>query len=303
MSADTRDLHRFDCLYVSSRAGDALASCAGRLLSELARGERVMLVSLVGGVDAQDGLEVAREGLGVPAVDARRAASASDESFVKDAAEALREIGFRTKARQVYVPLGLGDHPDHQLAHEAGLRAFKSGAARNVFLYEERPEALVPGAVRMRLARLGAWLPPGAADAAFDAGLARFLLRFHVPATARGATGTWSERLRSTRDATRDWRAARAWSPIKGRGPRLQPMVHSAESGALPAVRSLLEACSPRASVRPRLARRLDALAAAYARQLGSAGHVERYWLLLPARDRDAQATVAPPGAEDALTL
>ena len=219
----------------------------------------------------------------------------ADESCLGTAAELLNDLGYRTRARDVYVPLGVGANVDHRLAHEAAMRSFRSGDGRNVFLYEERPEALVPGAVRMRLAQIGAWLPPGAAQSAEDAGLASFLMSFHVAPSVRGDLRSWSERLQSTGLATRQWRAARAWSPMKGLGPRLQPVVHATRAEVeLDRARSLVGQVTP-GRERSRLRLRLARLATGYAKRLGGEAHAERLWLLLPSR---GEVGAAPPSPE-----
>src|SRR5262249_52036863 len=170
-----------------------------------------------------------------------------------------------------------------RLSHEACLRGFQSGEGRNVFLYEERPEAFVRGAVRVRLGQLGARLPPAAAQAADRARLASFLWRFHLAPSLRGDLKGWPERLRSTGLAARLWRQARAWHPQKGFGPRLQPVVQPTEPALIPGARQL-EATLASAGA-GRAASRVARLSAAYARRLGGGEHAERLWLLLPPPD------------------
>jgi hypothetical protein len=190
--------------------------------------------------------------------------------------EVLADIGHRSRAKEVYVPLGVGQHIDHRLAHEACRAAFPRGEGRNVFLYEERPEAFVPGAVRVRLSQVGARLPPGAVEAADRAGLARFVVRYHVAPKLRGDLKGWGDRLRSAALAARQWRESRAWHPLKGFGPRLQPFV---DAVAEPPV-DLRELTGPRLGAVEKLAR-------AYASAVGRAAYAERYWLLLPPRQAD----------------
>jgi LmbE family N-acetylglucosaminyl deacetylase len=287
-----------DSLYVSPHGDDVLLSCAARLLSELAEGLRVTVVTVFGAGGgprhaaneaAFDRLGVRRITLGLPEASARQASYAAFESLTGrshpddagvtgTAAEALADLGHRSRARQVYVPLGVGAHVDHRLCHEAALRCFESGDGRNVFLYEDRPEAFVRGAVRMRLGHLGARLPPGAVRAADDTSLAAFLLRFHVGPSLRGDLKGWGERARGARVAARLWREARSWRPGKGLGPRLQPVIHPADSDALPAVRALVSESAASA----RAGERMAILASRYGRRLGAADHAERLWLLLP---------------------
>lgn len=296
MPRDLAALDGCDSLYVSPHADDVLLSCAARLISEREQGLQVGVVTVFGAgarhaaaEAAYDRLGVRRLALGLPEASDRQASYAAfealtapthpdDEGVVEVAADALADLGHRARARHVYVPLGVGGHVDHRLCHEAALRSLESGDGRNVFLYEDRPEAFVRGAVRMRLGHVGARLPPGAARAADDTSLAAFLLRFHVGPKLRGDLKGWGERARGARVAARLWREARPWRPGKGFGPRLQPLVHAPDPAALPAVRALVaeSAASSRAG------ERMAVLAARYARRLGAPDHAERLWLLLP---------------------
>src|SRR5687768_14032149 len=99
----------FDCdsLYVSPHGDDVLLSCAGRLLSELARGLRVTVITVFGGGDgarhaaaaaALDRLGVRRIALGLP--EALTSASHPDDVGVTGvAAEALADLCHRSGAR------------------------------------------------------------------------------------------------------------------------------------------------------------------------------------------------------------
>ena len=212
-----------------------------------------------------------------------------DEAWAGQTAELLTEIGHRTKAKQVYAPLAVGGHIDHQLAHEASRAAF-AAEGRNVFLYEDRPEALVAGAVRIRLAQMGARLPP-AADVAEAAGAMSYLMRFHLAPAFRGEVTGWEERLRAARTAARHWRAGRTWNPQRAWGPRLQPVVYPTDTADLAAVTEMSASLADGG---------LDGLAQRYAARLGSRDHAERYWLLLPARETDGLETL-PPSAVASL--
>jgi len=182
--ADFEALAPCDSLYVSPHHDDVLLSCGARLLAESRRGLRIVVVTVFGDgarpwpeAASFQGADVRRLALGLPDARGRSDYYSSfralvegrrddDERWVHKAAGALTDLAHRSKASQVYVPLGVGSHIDHRLCHEACLRAFQSGDGRNVFLYEERPEAFVRGAVRVRLGQLGARLPPAAAHAA-----------------------------------------------------------------------------------------------------------------------------------------
>jgi LmbE family N-acetylglucosaminyl deacetylase len=307
MALDSHSLETCDSLYLSPHPDDVPRSCGARLVSEAAKGQTILVVTVFGGNPpplplAGDGGGGLRQiALEIPPAPQRNPYYSSfaaltegrhgdDEAWLGQAAELLNDVRHRTKARQVYVPLGVGSHIDHRLCHEAALRVFSSGDGRNVFLYEERPESIVQGAVRARLGELGARLPPAAAQAADGTALAPFLMRFHVAAQARGDMKGWPERLRAARVATRQWRHGREWHPQKGFGPRLQPVVQTLQGDAVAALTSLREACPSLLSGRG-ASERLAALSTRYSRRLGG-DHAERYWLLLPTRD-PALATLA----------
>jgi hypothetical protein len=287
-----------DSLYVAPSQDDILMSLAARLVADQAEGRRVVLVGLFDepGLATREA-DAAIDAVlgGTPPTRVRLGLPLDSPDVVLLAAEALSDLRYRTRAGDLYMPLGVGGDLGRRVAHEAALHAYGSGEGRNVFLYEERPEAVVPGAVRMRLAQIGAWLPPGAAHAAEAAGLPSFLLSFHVPSSLRGEMRTWAERLRSTGEATRQWREARAWHPLKGLGPRLQPVVHVPTETQLEAVGGVVAAVMP-GSTRSRPRARFGSLARNYARRLGGATHAERLWLLLPTRA--GTGTAAPPHPE-----
>ncbi len=290
-----------DSVYVSPHADDVFLSCPARLLQDQARGAQILIVTLFDDAGrSQQGAPAARRAsflarpgvqhldVGLPAAPARDSAyttlrgltqgrQAVDEGCLGRAVELLADVGHRTRAREVYVPLGVGQHIDHRLAHEASRSAFPPrGGGRNVFLYEERPEAFGPGAVRVRLSQVGARLPPGAVEAPDRAGLARLLVRFHVAPTFRGDLKGGGDWLRSAGLAARQWRESRAWHPLKGLGPRLQPVVDAAAEPP-PEVRELI---GPRSAAVEKLSR-------AYSVAVGGLAYAERYWLLLPPREAD----------------
>jgi LmbE family N-acetylglucosaminyl deacetylase len=302
---------RYDCLFLSPHADDVAFSSPARLHWEVKRGQSVLVLALFGTADPASPGAAAVEALGADYASAglepgnARLSSDSfgalaygrgdeDGEILVRAARLLADVEPRIRARQVYAPLGVGGHVDHRLTHEAALRAFSSGEGRNVYLYEERPEALVRGAVRVRLSLLGARLPPAAANAPERTGLTRYLLNVHVPPSLRGDLRGLGDRLRSSGGAAREWRLARAWNPQKAFGPRLQPVVHTGDASALAAANAAtLTLLPPDARGRTRRARRFAALSAAYARRLGAPGHAERFWLLLPS-PHGAQEMVLP---------
>jgi LmbE family N-acetylglucosaminyl deacetylase len=307
MTRDLSILEGCDSLYVSPHGDDVLLSCPARLLSEREQGLRIGVVTVFGRPARRGAAENAFFRLGLrhfaldlPEASERQASYAAfealtapthpeDEGVVGVVAEALGDIGHRVRARHVYVPLGVGGHVDHRLCHEGALRSLESGEGRNVFLYEDRPEALMRGAVRMRLGHVGARLPPGAVRAADDTSLAAFLMRFHMGPMLRGDLKGWGERARGARVAARLWRESRSWRPGKGFGPRLQPLIHVADAAAVPAVRALVAESAASAVAGDRMA----VLASRYARRLGAADHAERLWLLLPDHSTSGRSSSA----------
>ena len=270
-----------DSLYVAPRQDDIHMSLAARLVADQAEGRRTVLVGLFD--EASLGTreaDAALDGLlgGPPPTRVRLGLSPDAPDVLLHATEALSDLRYRTRAGDLYMPLGVGNDLGRRIAHEAALHAYGNGEGRNVFLYEERPEAFVPGAVRMRLGHIGARLPPGAAESADDTSLAAFLLRYHIPPSLRGDLKGLGERARGIKNAARRWREARSWRPGKGFGPRLHPILHQTPDALLAAVTDMVGD----AAASPRAAERMTALATRYARRLGARGHAERLWLLLP---------------------
>jgi hypothetical protein len=242
----------------------------------LARGADVSLAGLA---------PAARRRAGAPFRSIGFERSGEDAEACEVVARLFGDVSPRVRARQVYVPLAVGGHIDRRLAHEAALQVLVDEPGRNLFLYEERPEAFAPGAVRVRLGLLGARLPPGANDAAERAGLARYLLRVHAAPSVRGDFRGWADRFGSFGAAAGEWRSARVWNPQKAFGPRLQPIVHPAEPGVAAQAEDLWASLVPTRGSRSRAAERFRNAALAYARKVaGGAGndHAERYWLVLP---------------------
>ena len=273
------------------------------------------MVALFGGQDQAARRACSRLGAdcvaaGLPPARARRARSCfrtigfgrspADSATLVELAAVLARLEPRVRARDVYVPLAVGGHIDHRLAHEAALQTLGGEPGRNVYLYEERPEAFVPGAVRVRLGLLGARLPAGATGAARGTGLARYLLGVHQPPALRGDLRGWSDRLGSFGPAAWEWRSARAWNPQKAFGPRLQPLLHSSDASTQAAIPELWNELLPPDGSRLRSPNRIQALTRAYAQALGAEAYAERYWLLLPALDRTTEPTF-PEAALDAV--
>lgn len=314
-SPDPKHPGPYEALYVSPHEHDVLVSCPGRMLSERAQGLRVLVVIAFsrpgrGGV-AENALEklgfhVLR--LGLPPAPERNAFYNSytrttfERHLEADRVQAglverLTELALQTKARHVYLPLGADGHVDHRICHEAGLRALHDATGRNVFLYEERPQALLPGAIRMRLGALGARLPPAAADVRDDASLTRVAVSFNLaPFLAAERLGL-VERARVTGRVAAGYRAARAWNPVRAFGLRLQPVLETMEAGEFEGLLHVLWSAEPRIAGLFGSRAHLTRDAGRYAKRLGGRAYVERYWLLLPPRDEAGLVSVPAASA------
>jgi LmbE family N-acetylglucosaminyl deacetylase len=84
-----------------------------------------------------------------------------------------------------YVPLGVGNHVDHQVCFTAGLDLAASGW--DVWFYEDLPYALTPGAVQARLDQIAAAWPATAPAALQSARLA--------PVARVNITDTWETKM------------------------------------------------------------------------------------------------------------
>jgi len=152
---------KYDCLFVAPHGDDVALGCPARLQYECERGRRVLVLALFEAVGTSTAAARAARDLGasyvaagLPPARARRAERApatrvtergpEDEDIAFEAARFLAEIGPSTQAVHIYAPLGLGSSVDHLLTYEAAVRAFATESGRNLFLYEERPEAFVP---------------------------------------------------------------------------------------------------------------------------------------------------------------
>jgi hypothetical protein len=299
---DAARLERYDSLFIAPHGDDVALACPARVLAEAESGRRALVLALF--EPAGEGTHAARAAkllgadyavAGIAAVRARRSPTArvpvdgrtaADEAAALEAARVLTETAPRVQPLHVYAPLGLGGSVDHLLAYEAALTAFASEAGRNLFLYEERPEAFVPGAVRTRLALLGARLPPGAARSAERAGVVRHLWRAGEPDRLRGERAGISARLSARAEDWRRLRQAAPWNPLRAFGPRLHPVVHVADEEARVRAQAAAHLLLPKdRRGRSRAAERFSRRASASAKKLGGVYHAERFWLVLPSHD------------------
>jgi hypothetical protein len=309
-SSDTRLSGVYESLYLAPHEDEVLLSCPGRMLSERAQGLRVLVVipfSRQNGPGPLEQLGFHALRLGLQPAPERNAFYSSytrttferhlaDDPVQDELGRRLEELALQTKARHIYLPLGADGHVDHRLCHDAGLRALNEVTGRNVFFYEERPQALLPGAIRMRLGALGARLPPAAADVHDDASLTRVAFSFNLaPFVAAERLGLL-ERARATRRMAARYRQARAWNPTRSFGLRLQPVLDAMDAAEFEGLLGVLQSAEPRLAARFGSREQLARDAARYAKKLAGRAYVERYWLLLPPRDEGGLVSV-PAGA------
>lgn len=299
---DPGTLEQYDSLFVAPHGDDVMLACPARMQAEAEKRRRVLVIALFEPVAADTKASQAARSLGadyvaagLPSARERRGTRDSlrlaerlpeDEGVAIEAARLLSDTVPRTQAVHIFAPLGLGTSADHLLTYEASVRAFATEPGRNLFLYEERPEAFVPGAVRTRLALLGARLPPAAQRAAEQASLWRHLWQVTEPRRLRGEKAALRDDLAAVSAARRRYRDARPWNPLRAFGPRLQPILHVADEDAMRRASAIAEALlPPDGQGRPRGAERFNARAAAAAKKLGGVYHAERLWLFLPSGD------------------
>lgn len=288
-------LERYDSLFVAPHGDDVALACPARLLAEGDSGRRALVLALFEPADSEAnaaraardlGADFAAAGIAPVAERGGDGLAAPHEEAGLEAARFLTEIGPRVQPLHIYAPLGLGSSTEHRLAYEAALRAFAGEAGRNLFLYEERPEAFVPGAVRTRLALLGARLPPGAAKSAERAGALRHLWRVGEPERLRGESFGLRARFAARAEAWRRHKLASPWNPVRALGPRLHPVVHVADEEARARAQAAAHLLLPKdRKGRSRAAERFNARASGQAKKLGGVYHAERFWLVLPSSD------------------
>jgi hypothetical protein len=293
----------YDSLYVSVSDSDAALSCPGRMLAERAPGATTLVVCLgerpaARTSEAQE-LEAAYALLGVDLLflsqeslegEPLSASLRAPGAEAQDLARVLEEVRQKTQPRHVYLPLGVGGLLSHRIAHETALRVFSVVGSCDVFFYEERPLAFIAGATRLRLAQIGASLPPGAWEVKGAPLLSTLWGLQRAPHLARRFTN-WGERASSAVAIFRQWTVSRTWRPQKAFGPRLQPVLQEVTDSA----RQVPFTFASRFSSLFGSRRRFESALRTYSRSLGRVDAMERYWLVLPERPM-AGAAFAPLG-------
>jgi len=177
-------LERYDSVYLSPHLDDVALSCPCTLMAEVEAGARVLVATLFSHPGPADAGTFRRDDYAARWAEDARAMQAlgadyfhaglldapfrsalyhgfegilfgrdpGDAITLEQAKTVVAEILERARPQRVYAPLGVGEHIDHRLTHEA--------APPGSLLYEDRPYAFVRDAVGLRLAVLGAGATP-----------------------------------------------------------------------------------------------------------------------------------------------
>ena len=179
-------------IYISPHMDDAVLSCGGRIAMQSAQGESVLVVTIFSEIDEakaaammpgmppcglremQDNDETALERLGVDHLRLNYQDGAFRQNFpvlrygshlrsarrfagvLKMIRTDLERICSAAACRNLYFPLGIGQHIDHHLAYLIGdqFRQYP-GDHPSVFFYEDIPYVFIPHALDYRLRLTG----------------------------------------------------------------------------------------------------------------------------------------------------
>lgn len=172
----------------------------------------------------------------------------------------VRRIVDAARPRRVYAPLGVGEHVDHRLTHNAacGLRDV------DLWFYEDRPYAWVQRAVALRLHALG--LGPFKA-----AWLAELGESFRAAPMAAALSGPDRQRMLAGF-------AAQAVSSRQGRKRRSRPVTRAFGPDAARFAQRVFECHASQVAGIVGGKGEYAKLALAYARLLKRGGYIERFW-------------------------
>jgi len=187
--------HRYDHVYISPHFDDVAVSCGGRILKQKQNDESILVVTVFSTQghphsDASNSAlkamldydrrrledNAAMQALGVdylwleyPEILFRRqspwrrywptyAATTANQRLCRQVATSLNEICRQTRCVNMILPLGIGQHVDHQIVFQAGLKLqYHQPHLASVSFYEELPYALFPFLLIYRLKRTGMW--------------------------------------------------------------------------------------------------------------------------------------------------
>jgi hypothetical protein len=266
---------RFDSVVFADSASLAALSCIARLKSERAAGRKTLMVPLLQNAGApaieERGLATVR---GLQDIEAEGGGSGSSRPFRERVSVVIRKFD----PRHVMAPLGLMAAPqafDYFSTLRAALNVDKG---RDLLFFEERPHALVPEAVPLRLSALGIRLPP-AIKLKSRYRYAPFRLRL-LSGLVPPIFGGLRERFRLSGSLKASFKEVADWDPQRALGPKLQPVTEpwsdedSTDLFGLATVLGVEVGLGSPKAFKRRMAR--------HAAGTGSASPIERYWLSLP---------------------
>lgn len=179
-------------VYISPHMDDAVLSCGGRIAMQVARGERILVVTVFSEIDEtraacampsiapggfweiQEEDETAMERLGVDHLRLNYQDAACRQRFplmryglhlraakrfagiLETLCTDLERICSATACQNLYFPLGIGQHIDHHLAFLIGDQLRQNLVVHpSVIFYEDIPYAFIPHALDYRLRAIG----------------------------------------------------------------------------------------------------------------------------------------------------
>lgn len=298
----------YDTLYVSPHLDDVALSCPASVLADRLEGRRALVLTLFtsDNVDPEQVSSTCRDrweeearaldafgadGILAGLLDAPWRAPSTYRGFneivfgrdpgdigvLGRAAELIARLVRRTRVTRVVAPLGVGEHVDHRLAHEAVRVAAADFRTADVCFFEDRPYALVTHATRLRLAALGLF---GEAPDLQPAGLREltasfFFALFRARYVQSFLHGNMNRVTAMARYANLLQAAAREG---------LQPAPHELRSWDTATLDGVREALAAYTSQMPDVigdVAKWEAASLAWADKLGTPGaYVERFWSL-----------------------
>jgi hypothetical protein len=263
----------FDSVLFADSASAATLSCFSRLKAERDAGRKTILIPLF---DLHGADIIAERGLAtVKPMDPSDPAASPATPWRERFSVIIRRLG----VAHVMAPLGLLAAPQ-AIDYFGTLRAALSvDKGRDLLLFEERPACLAPESVLLRLAAMGARLPP-ASHFRSPRRYWSFALRVASGLGVPPIYGAFRDRFRLARSLKASFREAADWDPQRALGPKLQPVIEpwrDEDSTELFDLAAALGLDHPLGSLKTFRRRMLRHAAGA-----GSRTPVERYWLSLP---------------------
>jgi LmbE family N-acetylglucosaminyl deacetylase len=186
---------RYDHVYVSPHFDDVAASCSGRILKQIQGGESVLVVTVFTARATQQPVNTSRALSAILDYDRRRSednramqrlgvdfvwlevpevlfrfhppwmrywpsfrATPNNRRLCKQVTRRLEEICRQTACTTMVLPLGVGQHMDHQILYQAGLKLLDGhGHDARIVFFEEIPYAIFSFLLIYRLKKTGIW--------------------------------------------------------------------------------------------------------------------------------------------------